>query len=159
MTKSILILAIAAAFVAGIFATADQAFAPKPTPPATDLVCTGCVDSTDIANGAVTLNTLGSDVPKNIVTHAYFGDAIILPGATSDLVVQCPSNMIATGGSGSTIGSTDVSVLLDNPWNTITNGPAEGGTTPNAWHMQAHNFSPSITERIGVTVVCATLTP
>jgi len=37
----------------------------KPTPdpdPASDVVCDGCVDTSDIASGAVTLNELGDDV-------------------------------------------------------------------------------------------------
>ena len=58
------------------------AFAKKPIPPpASDLECDGCVGTTDIADGAVTLNELGSDVTSTFVSTpvgtADIGDGVI----------------------------------------------------------------------------------
>jgi len=136
---------IAAIGVAAFFGD-QKAYAPPGPPPVTasDVVCSGCVDTADIHDGAVKSAKIAQGaVGINVVTRTDTVD--VPPGAVNTARAVCHSGETIVGGgfNGGRILHMDESA------------PAAG----NAWEAAAENTSTDLSSTMQAFAQCATITP
>jgi hypothetical protein len=98
-TKLSILIAFAAmstSFVVALFVAPQQVAEAVTT--ARDVICNGCIGTSDIADGAVTTSKLASGAVKPNIDTVIGSEVSIGPGTTIVAIADCPAGELVTGG-------------------------------------------------------------